>query len=197
MAARENSKSKERLSINLLYPQGTPPRLPVKFLSWLLSYGRLLAIVVEIIVVAAFIARFKLDAELGDLKDQNNRQVEYIKSLASDEIAIRQTQFRITAISKVYKETPQWDKILSHVSQQIPTSTQGQTGLKIASVNLTRSKDKEKITTFRIAGTTDSNLNLANFIAGLRQDNYFKNVVLSNINFDSGQISFIITGESS
>lgn len=187
MAARHDTKSKERLSINLLYPQGTPLKFTVRFLTWLLSYGRFLAIVVELIVVAAFIARFKLDADLSDLKDQNNNQVKFIQSLSQDETLIRQTQFKLSTISKVYNDNPNWSTILSRFNAQIPT------GVKIISLSFTHDSNS-KATTFRAQGTTDSNLDLAGFIAGLKQDTFFTNIFLSNITVESGLISFTLTG---
>lgn len=189
MAAHPTTRIKERLSINLLYPQGTPLKLPIKFLTWLLSYGRFLAIVVELIVVTAFIGRFKLDADLADLKEQNNNQVKFIESLSADEALIKQTQFKLATIGKVYKETPDWNSIFVKLSAQIPS------GVKINSLSFTH-PDNSKATAFRVLGTTDSNLSLASFIAGLKQDPFFQNIFLSNITIDSGQISFTLTGDT-
>ena len=85
---------KFKISLNLLYSQGTPLKWPAKILTWALSAGRYIGIAVEILVLATFAARFKFDADLADLKEKINQQIPYIESLQKEESLIKQTQFR-------------------------------------------------------------------------------------------------------
>lgn len=176
---------KIRLNLNLLFPQGVPQKLPIRFLKWLTSYGRFIAIVVEAIVIVTFITRFKMDADLADLKDKINKQIPFIESLAQNEAEIKQTQFKLAQIKKVYSSTPDWGGVLSKISQQLPS------GVKLSDINLDHS---EANLNFRVTGVSSSNADLATFIGGLKQESSFRDINLTNVNFDSGQIDFAITG---
>ncbi len=61
------SKSKVKLAIhlNLLKPQSNPEQLPIKLFRWLLLSGRYIFVFVEALVLIAFAARFKLDADIA------------------------------------------------------------------------------------------------------------------------------------
>src|SRR5438270_3459420 len=89
-----------KINLNLLYPQGIPEQLPLRFLKWLISYGRFIAVAVEILVLATFIARFKLDADLSDIKQKIKDQAPYIQALSIDEAIIKETQLRLSTIKK-------------------------------------------------------------------------------------------------
>lgn len=49
-----------------------------KFLTWSLQYGRIIIIITEFIVIAAFISRFYFDRRLSDLKDQIDVKTKFI-----------------------------------------------------------------------------------------------------------------------
>ncbi len=50
-----------------------------KFLDWGLQYGRIIVIVTEFIVIAAFISRFYFDRKLADLHDHISSQQQFIE----------------------------------------------------------------------------------------------------------------------
>lgn len=182
-----NPVSKINLNLNILFPQGTPQKLPIKFLKWLLSYGRFIALVVEAVVIVTFVARFKLDADLASLKDKINAQVPFIQSLSQDEAQIKQTQLKLTQIRTVYASEPNWQSILTEISNQLPA------GVTLSVINLDHT---QPVLAFRVNGQASSNSDLATFIAGLKQDQTFNNINLTNVTFDSGQLTFTITGEA-
>jgi Tfp pilus assembly protein PilN len=175
------------ININLLLPQGSAQKLPVKFLKWLVSYGRFIAIVVEIIVVATFVVRFKLDADLASLKDQINHQVPFIEDKAQDEARIRQFQFKLATIKKTHAAAPDWKSVLENISQQMPSST------KLTTINLDKSSGSTLL--FKVSGRSSTSNDLSVLLAGLKQAKSFRNITLTNINFDAGQIVFSISGE--
>jgi len=185
MAAKKPIK--ERLSVNLLFPQGVPEKIPVKFLKWLVSYGRFIAIFVEIIVIVAFVARFKFDSDLSSLKDSIKNKYQYINSQADDEALVRQTQFKLATISQAYANSPDWSNILIDVAKQTPA------GVKLVSVNLDHTKNT-KLVQFKFVGTAATNTDLASFISSLKKVTDFKDVYLASISLDQGQITFTITG---
>ncbi len=178
-----------KLNLNLLFPQGVAQKLPIRFLRWLITYGRLLAIVVEVIVLATFALRFKLDADLSDIKQKINLQVPYIKSLSPDEALIRQTQLKLSTVKTTYSLNSSWHNVLSKIATQEPS------GVTLASINLSRDSASPS-PAFKVSGIASTVTDLAIFLGGLKSEQTFQNVTLSTISFDQGEITFTIAGES-
>lgn len=186
--AKTVQKVYHRLNLNLLYPQGIPQKIPVRFLKWLITYGRFIVVGVEILVLGGFLLRFKFDAELADLKEKINAQVPYIESLQSDEAVIRQTQLRVDTIKNVFHFSPSFKETLDRISAQTPKS------VKVTTVNL-NNKTPNSIA-FIVTAQSTSNNDLAFFIKDLKSEPKLKEVNLTNINLDQGRIIFTITGVS-
>lgn len=180
---------KFHLNLNLLFPQGIPEKLPVRFLKWLLSYGRFMAIAVEVLVMATFVMRFKYDSDLGNLKENINKQIPFIESFSQDEASIKQTQFKLATISKTYSTNPDWKSFLGKISNQVPS------GVKLTSISLDHSSPSTTVS-FKINGQSNSNNDLATLIGGLKLETSFKDITLTNISFDQGVIVFNITGST-
>lgn len=180
-------KTKVRINVNLLYPQGSPEKIFVKFVRWALSYGRFIVIVVEILVVSAFIARFKLDSDLSALKDEINSKLPYIESKIIDEALINQTQLRLDLIGQNNQNASKWTDTMKKISDQTPLTVQ------LNSLNIT-TNDTGTLQ-FRLNGVSNSNASIGQFLNGLRADPTFKNVNLSNIAIEQDQITFTITGD--
>lgn len=176
-----------RINLNLLNPQGVPLKLPTKFLKWMISYGRFIVIFVEIIVVAAFIFRFKLDADLDKLKTDIKNEAPYIEGQSSDETLIRQTQLRLNLIKQNNAQSSDWLPTLNRLSSKMPS------GFKINNLNLEFTPTNT--ITFKITGRTESNIDLEAFLNTLKKDGGYKNAALANITYDQNQIVFTITGE--
>src|SRR3989344_2931274 len=109
--AKSAPKKELRLKLNLLHPNEIPPSLPTRFLRWIVSYGRYIVIFTEIIVVSAFVFRFKLDADLDQLKTDINKDIPYIEGLIADEALIRQTQLKLQTIGTRFDDAPDWKRI--------------------------------------------------------------------------------------
>lgn len=186
--ATHNKKTITKISLNLLYPQGIPEKLPVKFIKWLISYGRFIVIVVEVIVLACFAYRFKLDADLADLKEQINNQVPYLESLTVDEALIVQTQQRLKYVQNVDISTKNWSNIFSHISSQTPV------GIKLTNLNIEKKTPSSSQMNFKLTANTNSNNDLALLLGSLKQDVFFTNVSLASVSFEQGLITFSITG---
>lgn len=183
-------KLKHRINLNLLNPQGVPEKIPLKFLKWLISYGRYIVVVVEIVVLACFAVRFKLDADLADLKESINSQVPYLESLTVDEALIIQTQQRLINIQKVVEASSVWDKTFVQLASQTPP------GVKVTAINLDKSNPALNKIDIRLSGKTPSNNDVALFLSGLKQDPFFADINLASISFDQGVILFSITGST-
>lgn len=175
-----------KLNLNLLHPQGIPLKLPAKILKWLLSFGRYIGIIVEILVLVTFAARFKLDADLADINEKINQQIPFIENLKTQEQLVKQTQFKIAVIKKNLNLSPSWQNILDKLSAQIPKGT------TLNSLSFDHSKTSEL--QFKMVGLASSNNDLAILLNGLKKEPTFKDIHLAALNLDDSGLNFTITG---
>ncbi len=171
------------LNLNLLKPQSNPEKLPVRLLRWLLASGRYLFVFVEAIVLIAFAARFKLDADLASKKEAIEKEIPYIESLKPYEILIRQTQLKLSNISSIKKSSLDYPEVLKKIANQTPN------GVKILSINMKKNIGGAEV---NINGQTQTNNDLTNFLTGLKEDTTFTNVNLGNVGLEDGIIKFTI-----
>lgn len=182
-------KSKTKISINLdlLKPQSNPEKITVKLIRWLLSTGKFVFIFVEALVLIAFGARFKLDADLAANKEAIEQQIPYIESLKPYETLIKQTQFKLATINAFRVTASDYSSVLKKISNQIP---QG-----VTIVNLNLSKDVNKVT-IQINAQAPNNNDLNSFLLGLKSDTFFSNVNLSSIDLDKNSYNFTISANA-
>jgi hypothetical protein len=192
--AKAAPKNQFRIKLNLLHPNEIPPSLPTRFLRWIVSYGRYIVIVTEVIVVAAFVFRFKLDADIDTLKTSINKDLPYIEGLIADEALIRQTQLKLQTIGNVYETTPEWQRIFDDISGEIPQS------LRLTTLALDSTDDKIPYIGIKLTGQTSSTNDLGLFIRNLRNKKdknntkVFKDVSLDSLSFDKDSLVFTISG---
>lgn len=192
--AKTAPKNQLRLKLNLLHPNEIPPSLPTRFLRWVVSYGRYIVIFTEIIVVSAFIYRFKLDSDLDTFKTSINKDVPFIEGLIADESLIRQTQLKLETIGGIYDSTPNWNRIFDNISTEIPQS------LRINSLTIDNGDPKAEYLSVKFTGQTSSNNDLGLFIRKLRDktddqgNKMFSNIVLESLNFDRNELIYSISG---
>lgn len=179
------SQSRTSLHINILQPQGNPEKLYVRLTRWLLSTGRYIIIVVEIIVLGAFVSRFKIDSDLETTKESTEQQVPFIESLKQDEQLIRQTQLQLATIRDVRQNSPDYSLILQKISAQQPL------GIKVISLNLEKNPG---VISLKITGQAKTNNDLSSFVAGLKTDSAFSEINLAGAGVDQSIITFSITG---
>lgn len=187
-------QEKFRIKLNLLHPNEIPPSLPTRFLRWVISYGRFIVIFTEVIVVGAFVFRFKLDADLDNLKTKINQDLPYVQGLVADEALIKQTQLKLQTIGQGYAATPDWRTIFSDISTQMPTS------LELTSLNVESAATDPQFLPIKLNGKTASTNDLGVFIRNLRNAKddkdvkIFNNISLDSISFDKEEITFTVTG---
>lgn len=180
-------KTKLAIKLNLLKPQSNPEKLPVKLFQWLLSSGRYIFVLVNALVLIAFVARFKLDADLASKKEAIKDKIPYIESLKSYEILIRETQLKLSTIDSVKKSSLDWPAILKKIADQTPGSVQ------ITSINMEKDVDTA---TVHITGQTQVGSEVTSFIAGLKGENTFSGVTLVGIGLEQGIIKFTINASA-
>ena len=175
------------INLDLLKPQSNPEKITVILLRWLLSSGRYIFIFVEIIVMIAFILRFRLDADLAAKKEAIEAQIPYIESLRGDEILIRQTQLKISTILASKSDALDYPLILKKISDQIPQ------GVRLISLNMQKGVGK---VAFTMNATAQNNNDVTSFTQGLKQDQSFSDINLAGIGLDRGIITFTLTGSA-
>lgn len=177
------SKVKLAIHLNLLKPQSNPEKLLVKLIRWLLSSGRYIFIVVNAVVLIAFGARFKLDADLAAKNDAIEEKIPYIEALRPYELLIRETQLKLSTISTAKKSSLDWPAVIEKIANQTPAN------VKIISINI---KNDAGTATVNILGQTPLSNDLTNFINGLKTETTLSEVNLSSIQLDQGVIKFSV-----
>jgi hypothetical protein len=175
------------LGIDLLKPQSEPKKITVKAISWVLSAGRFLIVFVEVLVLAAFLGRFKLDGDIAATKEAIAEQVPFVESLKADEILIRKTQFQLSTIKEVSSSNPDYSVILQKIAAQTPS------GVTLSNISLDSSSGKVGI---KVSGSAQTNGDLTTFFLGLKEEKSLKDVSLSNIELDEGKINFTLSASS-
>lgn len=192
--AKTAPKNQLRLKLNLLHPNEILPSLPTRFLRWVVSYGRYIVIFTEIIVVSAFVYRFKLDYDLDTLKTSINKDVPFIEGLITDEARITQAQTKLKTIGSTYNSSPNWKRIFNNLATEIPTS------VRINSLNIDNSDSAAEYLSIKFVGQTNSVNDLGFFIRKLRDlkdaqgNKMFKDIVLDSLNYDKEELIFSISG---
>lgn len=183
---KPTKKTGPKLHVNLLYSQGLTPKLSARFIKWLLSYGRIILIVIELMVLSTFAYRFKLDSDLADLKQNIEDQIPYINRLKNDEILIKQTQFKLTEIKKELDFTPNYSKLTDKLAGLTPQ------GIRFSTLNIETPQPGN--IQFRLSAKAVSISDLYIFYTSLQKDSALKDITLTNIGFDEGVSVFTITG---
>lgn len=171
------------IRLNLLKPQSNPEKLLVRLIRWLIFSGRYIFVVVEAIVLIAFAARFKLDADIAAKKEAIEEQIPYIESLKPYEILIRQTQLKLATISTIRTNSLDFAAVFKKIADQTPVS------MKIDAINIERNQNTA---TVHLTGQTQINNDLTNFITRLRKDNSFDSVDLVSIALEQDVVKFTI-----
>lgn len=177
---------KPKIKVNLLYPQGLPQKLPTLFLNWLLSYGRVILILVEIMVLATFAMRFSLDAQISDNKELIQKQTQPLTILANEEASIRQTQFKLQFISSKMNQNIDLSNTLGKFAANVPA------GLRLNNISIDNSVPAQP--SFRATGTASTNTEVNYFVSLLRKEPTFTDIALTSLGVDQNRITFSLVG---
>lgn len=171
------------MPINLL-PHQEPPLLE-KLFSWILTFGRFIIIGVELVVLLAFLSRFKLDRDLVDLHDKIKGEELIVKSLSNIEKKSINFQKRLAEISSLNKDSQNTISVLLEIPGLIPSN--------VFLDNLTLQGKRLKI-----EARTPSGVGTSALLQRLNKSSYLKNLSLDKISRDeslAGQIKFTITAD--
>lgn len=135
--------------INLLQKEDFEKKPLGKFLNWALTVGRWIVVFTELIVILAFLSRFKLDTDLADLHDKIKEKQFIVVNSAGFETTFRSIQNRIIKIQGLEINQLNVNKILEEFQRIMPSD--------VIIKNLTC---KEKVLTITGTSLNESSLNL-------------------------------------
>lgn len=120
-------------------PQEEWEKKPIgKFLKWALTVGRYIVITTELIVILAFLSRFKLDRDLTDLNENVKQKQAIVASSTSLEKNFRFLQKRLAAIEKLRKSQLEAEGVLNELASLTPIDVSfSDLAIKKREVNLT------------------------------------------------------------
>ena len=153
---------KKSPAINLL-PQEEFDRSPLgRTLKWATSTFRTIVIITELVVMAAFLSRFWLDAKNADLNDLITQNRAIIDSHQNLEKEVRLTQQKIKVFSALTKETGS-APLVTKIANLLPEGT------RLISV----SKVEDSL---QIKGVSSNEKEVVQYITNLSSDPSFKEI---------------------
>jgi hypothetical protein len=142
------------ININLLPREDVDQRSLNKFLKWALTYGRYIVVITELVVILAFLSRFKLDRDKTDLDEKISQKQAIVEATSDLEKEIRSLQNRLSAVRAFSSFTVSQKNILESFSLTTPP--------EVAIDNFTISGRKVEV-----RGLSLSETGLASMINGL------------------------------
>lgn len=174
-----------KTQINLL-PKDDFEKKPIgKFLMWALNVGRWIVVFTELIVILAFLSRFKLDQDISDLYDRIKEKQAIVAAYSSTEADFLSTQKRLDKVQQLEKDQIGIEKILNEISQITPQ--------QIIFKNLAFSEGAIKI-----SATAATEASLGQFLVNLSSSGSFEEINITNISKGIGGeagIQFVITAK--
>lgn len=154
-----------------------------KFLRWSLSIGRYIVVFTELIVILAFLSRFKLDRDLTDFHESIEQKKSIVSSTSSFESNFRKLQARLVNIGKLERDQIAFEDLLLEFAKFTP--------IDVAISNLSFSKNS-----FSISGIALSEAGLATFIYQFRNSPKFSDITLGSVSKgrNLSEIQFSLSG---
>lgn len=173
----------QKREINLL-PREDWEKKPIgRIVKWTLTFGRYIVIATELIVIIAFITRFRLDRNLNNLYEEIGYRQEEIKAEEEFEETLRSTQDSLRVIRELEERRMAAPEILEQLAFLIPLN-----------VRLSNLGFDGK--TVSVKGVALSESGLALLVVNFQRSEYFKNIRLGKIARGNRlEIDFEITAE--
>jgi len=163
-------------SINLLENKDKTIEL---IISWALTIGRALVIVVELVALGAFLYRFSLDNQLQDLRTKIKQEQAIVVYQKDSESKYRNLQDRLALISSVSKDSVQSLKIFKDIVALAPNGFT----FKIFDVSAGKAQ---------LEANTNSVIVLSGFIDKLKAYPLVDNVSLDKIQNDTANATITV-----
>lgn len=168
---------KKEPKINLLPQKEFEKSTLGRTLRWALSSFRIIVIMTEMFVMAAFLSRFWLDAKNSDLNELLLQKKGIIQSFQEVEREFRLAQKRIDIFSKMTAENPK-PEYVKMIASFVPP-------------DITLNSISENQDLIQITGFSGSEQGVAQFIVNLESAKEFKEVTLSSLDSDKENQSLV------
>jgi hypothetical protein len=106
--------------VNLLPPSEFELSFWGRFLKWAVTTGRYITILTELIVILAFLSRFKLDEDLRNLNEQINTQVGFLDSQMTKETEFLKLQNKLNLADKMLTNRFRAGDTLDYIENNLP-----------------------------------------------------------------------------
>ncbi len=154
--------------INLVPKTGLDKTLGGRIIKWAIQIGRYIIIFTELVAVACFLFRFKLDLEHKELNQIIKSKKETVIAYADFEKEFLNTQKRVEEIENLH-------------SNYLHLSLLPQEVAKVTPKDIVFTDLQKKADTIIINGYSFSTQGLKIFLEGLKQQEQFKEISLENI----------------
>lgn len=108
------------LEINILESIRKPDTPVSRFLDWALTWGRYIVVFTELIVILAFLSRFKLDQQITDLEETLSQKQLIIEASRPIEETLINTQNKISLLKNLDKKSRQPELLLNTLNAATP-----------------------------------------------------------------------------
>ena len=161
-----------------------------EFINWILTIGRLLVIIIELIALGAFLYRFSLDRQLIDLRSQIKQKQTIVSSQKENEAKYRNlqdrlylasnfsalTMERITTLKDMLSLTPQGMKLsiisLTKENFSITINVQNMSSIRFYANSLKKYPKLNTLSLDSIEKKALSNLTVVNISGTLKKSKY-------------------------
>lgn len=170
---------KPSAGINLLPKEEFASSTFGRILTWLLSTFRIIVILTEVVVMAAFLSRFWLDAKANDLNDLIRKNQAVLATTTEFESEFRNIQKKLETFSKVSTLNTASSEYINKISSYLPMD------VSLNSFQITQDS-------IQIRGNSVDESSIAQFIVNLKSDDLFSDVVLMGTNTNQQNKSLIV-----
>lgn len=152
-----------------------------RFLKWALTAGRYIIILTEMIVIMAFLSRFKLDKDLLDLSDSISGKKNILEATYQIEVNFRSVQSRINLAKSILDISPNSTDLLGKLTTTVPS------GLSLDSISLSMSDH-----TVALSASAISEQQLEQYLSALSADKTWKSVDVQDVSAAGNNVKFSI-----
>ncbi len=166
--------------VNLLPKSEFELSLAGKFLSWAITTGRYIIIATELVVILAFLSRFKLDQDLSDVNTTISGQKMVLTRQMSLENEFRLTQARVNSAGTMMKTQVGTKNKFEKLLGSLPAP------IKLLAVTM-------KLSETSITAATLSEDAIGELLARLKQDSYWRELEMTDFQtVDGSEIKFTL-----
>lgn len=143
-------------------------------LKWALSGGRYIVILTELVVIIAFLSRFKLDQDMSDLGERINGKKNVLDVQAATEGKFRRVQDKINLAREALGEGVGAGEIFSALEADVPQ------GVKLQNLKVGKNL-------ISFSAQADSEVSLTEFLRRGSLDNKWREIELTNVSAGTQQ----------